>query len=176
MVLNINCVKDIPEVKTIQNSISRDERGYFNKMYFKELSQNLNFFIDEVFYSVNKKNVIRGIHYQNEEEELEKIITCVDGEVLDFFIDLRKSSKNYGKHSSITLSSDNKSSVYIPKGFGHGFSVLSENATVLYLQSGNYNADAERGVNPLSVDFDWQVDVPIMSQRDLSHPDLENLK
>ena len=67
MELNINCLKDIPEVKTIQNSISRDERGYFNKMYFKELSQNLNFFIDEVFYSVNKKNVIRGIHYQNEE-------------------------------------------------------------------------------------------------------------
>ena len=113
--------------------------------------------------------MIRGIHFQKNPHILGKIINCIHGEILDFFIDLRKDSETYGKFSSELLSEENNISLLVPEGFGHGFSVISETATVLYLQSGNYSQDHESGINPLSLDFDWHVDNPTISERDLSH-------
>lgn len=171
MDIKITSDETISDIKLIENKIHFDTRGSLSKIFFQQISESLSFSINEVFYSTNLKNVIRGIHFQNKIEELKKIITCVDGEILDFFIDLRPTSKTFGMYSSVNISSENGLSVYIPEGFGHGFSVLSQSATVLYLQSGNYNILAEEGINPLSIEFDWQVKNPILSTRDLNHPD-----
>ena len=170
---NILSDKILSDVKIVQNSNKIDDRGSFLKFYSEEIKQNLNMDVTEVFYSKNKQNVIRGVHFQRPPGDLAKIIKCLDGLILDFFIDLRKDSKTFGEFSSIELSSENNLSVYIPKGFGHGFSVLSQTATVLYLQSGEYNTELEGGINPLSIDFNWRVENPIISERDNSHPNFQ---
>ncbi len=155
------------EVKFIRNTLSSDSRGLFSKLYNKEIISG--FQVSEVFYSYSVKNTIRGVHLQKKPNELKKIVTCIEGEVLDFFIDLRKGSKTYGVYDSIKLS-DKITSVYIPKGFGHGFSVLSQTATVMYIQDGDYNSENEIGINPLSFEFNWKIDKPIISNRDSSLP------
>jgi len=161
------------EVKIVENLNNIDNRGFFLKFYSREIKDNLNMDVTEVFYSRNKQNVIRGVHFQKSPGDLAKIIKCLDGLILDFFIDLRKDSKTFGKFSSIELSSENNLSIYIPEGFGHGFSVLSQSATVIYLQSGEYNTELEGGINPLSIDFNWRVENPIISERDRSHPSFQ---
>tara|TARA_S200000501_G_scaffold348976_1_gene364688 strand:+ start:353 stop:898 length:546 start_codon:yes stop_codon:yes gene_type:complete len=167
IIKNDNLLKDI---KVIENEKFFDERGFFSKIFHKEIKKNLKINIDEIFYSVNKKGVIRGIHYQKKDKQLGKIVGCLDGEILDFFIDLRKDSETYGKFSSEIINSKNNISIFVPEGFGHGFSVLSKSATVIYLQSGDYDPKHEGGINPLSIDFDWNVDDPILSERDSNHP------
>lgn len=170
---NIISDKILSDVKIVKNLNKIDNRGSFLKFYSEEIKKNLNMNVTEVFYSKNKQNVIRGIHFQRYPGDLAKIIKCLDGLILDFFIDLRKDSKTFGEFSSVELSSENNLSVYIPKGFGHGFSVLSQTATVLYLQSGEYNTELEGGINPLSIDFNWRVENPIISERDSSHPNFQ---
>ena len=91
------------DVKIIKSSKIQDQRGYFLKNFNKELNEIIKFQIDEVYYSKNIQNVIRGIHYQRKKSELTKIIKCVDGEILDFFIDLRKMSPTYGQFDSIII-------------------------------------------------------------------------
>ena len=154
------------DVKIIKSSKIQDQRGYFLKNFNKELNEIIKFQIDEVYYSKNIQNVIRGIHYQRKKSELTKIIKCVDGEILDFFIDLRKMSPTYGQFDSVIISEENNLSVFIPYGFGHGFSVLSKEATVLYLQQGNHDKPEEETINPLGMDFDWRVSNPILSEKD----------
>ena len=90
IIKNDNLLKDI---KVIENEKFFDERGFFSKIFHKEIKKNLKINIDEIFYSVNKKGVIRGIHYQKKDKQLGKIVGCLDGEILDFFIDLRKDSE-----------------------------------------------------------------------------------
>jgi len=170
MVLKISSNKLLKDVKIIENDKFFDKRGFFTKFFHKEIRESLGFNINEIFYSENYHGVIRGIHYQKKDEKLGKIIKCVTGEVLDFFIDLRKNSKTFGHYSSQVISEENNLSVFVPEGFGHGFSVLSDQATVIYLQSGEYNPKMEGGIHPLSIDFDWEVESPIISDRDNNHP------
>ena len=159
---------DFAEVKVVRYNKKEDLRGLFVKVFtsedFKEEIGNL----DEVYYSISDKNVIRGIHLQSKPFGLIKLVTCVDGRVNDFFIDLRSSSNNYKKFGSIEL--DNETAIVIPYGYGHGFSVLSEKAIVMYCQNGSFNEENEFGVNPLSVNFDWGVSNPILSERDNNLP------
>jgi len=162
--------KSLPEVKILENISFSDNRGGFNKIFSNQIKNIFDDQIIEVFYSKNKKDVIRGIHFQKDPYQISKIINCVEGKILDFYIDLRKNSLTFGTFSSQVLSSKNNLSVFIPKGFGHGFSVLSNSATVLYLQSGSYIPESEGGINPLSVNFDWQISHPIISNRDSNHP------
>jgi len=154
------------DVKIIKSSKIQDDRGYFLKNFYNELSETLKFEIDEVYYSKNIQNVIRGIHYQSKKSALTKIIKCIDGEILDFFIDLRKNSPTYGEFDSLKISEENNLSIFIPYGFGHGFSTLSKEATVLYLQQGTYDKSQEETINPLSMSFDWKVSNPILSEKD----------
>ena len=123
-----------------------------------------------MYYSINNKSVIRGIHYQKQPSPISKIVTCVEGKVLDFVIDLREDSPNYKKYTTLTLQRDENISIFIPNGFGHGFSVLENNTIINYLQSGNYDPESESGINPLSIKIDWLVDDPILSDRDISLP------
>lgn len=170
--MSIEIVNDLnlPEVKLIKNIYFDDERGYFKKIFIESLKKELNFEVDEVYYSINNKSVIRGIHYQKQPSPISKIVTCVEGKVLDFVIDLREDSPNYKKYTTLTLQRDENISIFIPNGFGHGFSVLENNTIINYLQSGNYDPESESGINPLSIKIDWLVDDPILSDRDISLP------
>jgi dTDP-4-dehydrorhamnose 3,5-epimerase len=93
---------------------------------------------------------------------------------MDVFIDLRKNSKTYGMFEALKLSSKNNLGILIPEGFGHGYSVLSDSATVLYCQSGNYDADLESGINPLSIEVDWGIENPIISEKDKSYKNFDD--
>ena len=106
----------------------------------------------------HQENVIRGIHYQKHPHVLTKLVFCKSGEILDFFIDLRKDSSTYGEFGSMYLSEKNKQAILIPYGFGHGCASLKENTTILYLQEGIYNPEYEYGINPFSFDFQWGID------------------
>ena len=165
-----NFSNQFPDIKIIDFSSFNDARGEFLKIYeSKKLNEHISK-IDEFYFSTSKKNVIRGIHYQKHPHVLTKLVFCKSGEILDFFIDLRKDSSTYGEFGSMYLSEKNKQAILIPSGFGHGFASLKENTTILYLQEGIYNPEYEYGINPFSFDFQWGIDEPIVSKKDLELP------
>lgn len=154
-----------------------DGRGAFLKTYhmgmFEELE--LPFYFKESYYTVSKKDVIRGMHFQTPPAEHQKIVYVTDGEILDILLDLRKNSNTYGKAITIKL---NKlgSSIYIPEGFAHGFLTLSESATVVYNVSSVYSPENDNGILWSSFGFDWPVISPVISERDKAFPELKNFK
>tara|TARA_A100000164_G_C21854301_1_gene746672 strand:+ start:599 stop:1144 length:546 start_codon:yes stop_codon:yes gene_type:complete len=162
------------EIKVIKFHSKKDSRGFFTKIYESSEIKNAVGDLDEVYYSTSNKNVIRGIHLQKNPFQLSKLVTCIDGEINDLFIDLRKSSKNYKKFESLKIDSGN--AVIIPYGFGHGFSVLSNIATVMYCQNGVFDEESEIGINPLSLDFDWKVENPIISDKDKNFPNIDDIE
>jgi dTDP-4-dehydrorhamnose 3,5-epimerase len=154
------------EVKFFKGKFIPDDRGYFKKPFYGDnLQKNFNK-INEILVSHSKKDVIRGLHFQLPPHGVEKFICCVNGKVKDVFVDLRKNSSTYGEHDSIYLDNEKNISVMIPLGFAHGFSVLSNEATVLYLQSGNFDENADTGIYSLDLGIDWEVDHGILSEKD----------
>jgi len=152
----------------IENKKLSDERGVFIKTFhtdaFKE--HNLQTDFKESFYSVSKKNVLRGMHFQLPPHDHAKLVYVVDGEILDVVVDVRKESSTFGQFYSTKLSSDNAKSLYIAKGFAHGFLTLSESATVIYSITTVYAPDFDAGIRWDSFGFDWKVNTPIISSRD----------
>tara|TARA_B100001029_G_C15006941_1_gene421732 strand:+ start:103 stop:630 length:528 start_codon:yes stop_codon:yes gene_type:complete len=173
MIKIYNSSSELPEVKLIDFINIKDNRGTFLKFFEKEVKNNLNFIVDEVFLSKSKKDVIRGIHLQKNNYDLEKIVICTYGNITDLIIDLRKESKSYGKYTVVDLHENSNKAIFIPKGFGHGFKVNSEYADILYLQSGYYNGDSEIGINPLSFGYDWKIKSPVISKRDMELPEFD---
>lgn len=154
------------EIKIFEGKLITDSRGQFSKPFYAEPLINNFGNLSEVIYSKSKQNVIRGLHFQEPPEGVNKFVHCLDGEIKDVFVDLRSSSKTYGKFDSIKLKSDKPISIFIPEGFGHGFSVISRTATVLYLQSKPFSAIYDSGININSFDIDWEVENPIISDKD----------
>ena len=141
-----------------------DERGSFVKCLSS--TNDIQFEVAETYYSVNKKNVVRGMHFQIPPFDHKKIVHVIKGSVVDVVLDLRKSSSTYGKVFSTVLSEKNKRALYIDKGFAHGFKSLEENTIMLYLVSSVYNKEADRGIHYNSIDFEWGLDIPLISKRD----------
>lgn len=170
---------EIKDLKLIQPKVFGDERGFFLETYrkqvFDELGLNIDFVQDNMSKSV--KGTLRGLHYQIENTQ-DKLITCLNGKILDVAVDLRQSSPTFGKYHSVILSEENKHIFFVPKGFAHGFSVLSEEALVYYKCSDYYNQSAERGLycNDPSLEINWEVSNPILSEKDKIHPRLEEIK
>tara|TARA_S200000501_G_C20792112_1_gene730005 strand:- start:477 stop:1010 length:534 start_codon:yes stop_codon:yes gene_type:complete len=162
------------DVKKITFPEFKDKRGTFKKFYTEEHFKMIMPNIDEVFFSKSKKNVFRGIHAQKKPKEIEKIIICAEGEIIDFFVDLREGSKYFGEFQTYSLSEYKNEGIFIPKGYGHGYQVISDQAMILYAQSGKYDPTYEIGVNPLSLDIDSR-DL-ILSDKDKLLPNLEDLK
>lgn len=154
-----------------------DERGSFVKLFSSELltKLNLDFRPKETFISCSKKNVIRGMHFQSPPYAQSKLVWCISGTAEDVLLDLR-GGQNYGKHVSVTLSSEGLQGVFMPEGIAHGFSALSENTAMLYLVSSGHNPSYDLGIKWDSFGFDWKIDKPIISSRDQAHPKLDNLK
>ena len=165
-------------VYLINNFNSIDDRGLFvktfNKNLFKENKINLE--IRESYYSVSKKGVIRGMHFQLPPRDHEKLVFVPKGEIIDVVIDLRKNSSTYKKHISVKLSAENKKSIYIPKGLAHGFKSLKNDTITVYNVTTEYNSESDNGISFDSFGFDWKIVDPIVSTRDKSFETLNNFK
>lgn len=170
---------EIPDLLIIQPRVFEDERGYFfesfNDNEFKKHGLNLNFVQDNE--SKSGYGVIRGLHYQLAPYSQTKLVRVIQGKVFDVAVDLRQDSPTYGKWRGIELSAENKIQFLIPKGFAHGFSVLSETATFVYKCDSLYQPKAERGLNfnDPYLNIDWRISAEnaIISPKDKVLPNFK---
>lgn len=151
----------------------------FNEKIFAEgVGQQVHFVQDNQSFST--KGVLRGLHYQTGAHAQAKLVRVLNGEVLDVAVDLRPNSPTYGQHETALLTGDNQIQFYIPRGFAHGFLVLSETATFFYKCDNFYNAASEGGVlfNDPTLTIDWKLPIEdmIISEKDQQLPTLENAK
>jgi dTDP-4-dehydrorhamnose 3,5-epimerase len=166
----------IKDLVIINPSVFEDSRGYFfeayNKSKFQESGIDYQFIQDNQSFS--KRGVIRGLHLQINPFAQAKLVRVLEGEILDVAVDLRKNSATYGQHFSMVLSAENKKQLMVPHGFAHGFSVLSETASVLYKVDQLYHKESERGIryDDPTLAIDWQLDPNeiIVSDKDLILP------
>ena len=167
----------------IEPKIFNDERGYFLESFNENTFQNgigkrVQFVQDNQSYS--SKGVLRGLHYQTGEHAQAKLVRVLQGEVLDVVVDIRPDSKTYGESFSVVLSGENQKQFFIPRGFAHGFLVLSETATFFYKCDNFYNKESEGGIiyNDGSLNIDWQFPFNelIISEKDSLLPTIENAK
>jgi len=159
----MNLIKtDFPGLMIIEPKVFGDARGYFFESYNEKIMADAG--IQTVFrqdnQSLSKYGVIRGLHFQLNPYSQTKLIRVIEGAIHDVVLDLRKGSPTFGKWFGVELSAENKRQLYIPKGFAHGFSVLSEQSTILYKCDNLYNPQSEGGVlyNDPALDIDWKVD------------------
>jgi dTDP-4-dehydrorhamnose 3,5-epimerase len=168
----------IEDLLIIEPQLFKDERGFFYESYNKNnLDINIVFVQDNE--SKSYKGVIRGLHFQAPPFDQTKIVRCISGNILDVAVDLRTNSKTYGKSFSIELSSENNKQLFIPKGFAHGFQVLSETAIVNYKVDNYYKPKSESGLiwNDKDLSIDWNHDIePILSVNDLKLISFKELK
>lgn len=152
----------------IQNDRFIDHRGIFVKTFHKNVFKQYGLVtsFSEEYYTVSEKSVIRGLHFQLPPAEHEKIVYCSAGAVMDVVVDLRKGSPTYGYFEQIRLSSDEANMLYIPKGFAHGFEVLSDTAIMMYKVTSVYAPERDNGILWNSLSIPWNTQEPIMSDRD----------
>ena len=155
-------------VSLLQCDYFEDNRGFLVKTFFDEKNSGLKFTPSDEYFSISKKNVLRGLHFQIPPYDHDKVVSCVHGSVLDVLLDLR-SGPSFGNVMSIELSSDKKYILYIPKGIAHGFLSLENNSILHYKTSTIYSPSHDKGILWNSIDFDWPIEEPILSKRDLSH-------
>jgi dTDP-4-dehydrorhamnose 3,5-epimerase len=160
--------------------IIKDKRGYFFES-FKQ--KNINKLLGNIFFvqeneSESLKGVLRGLHFQKPPHTQSKLVRCIKGQVLDIALDLRKNSKTYGHFESTVLSSENKEQLFVPKGFAHGFIVLSNSATLSYKVDNYYNVESESGIiwNDSFLNIDWKISKSkiIISEKDRKLPTFNN--
>lgn len=170
----------LPGLKIIEPRVFEDERGYFYEAYnqrvFEEIGIHANFVQDNQARSTY--GVLRGLHYQIGEYAQAKLVRVIDGEVLDVVVDIRKDSPTYGRWLSIRLSAENKRQVFVPRGFAHGYAVLSPTAEFFYKCDNFYSKEHEGGIryDDPRIGIDWQLppDKIILSEKDKMLPGFES--
>lgn len=171
----------IKDLVVITPRVFEDSRGCFFEAYnqtkFHENGIEYQFIQDNQSFS--KRGVIRGLHLQINPFAQAKLVRVLEGEILDVAVDLRKGSPTYGQHFSVLLSAENKKQLIVPHGFAHGFSVLSETASVMYKVDQLYHKDSERGIrfDDPTLAIDWQLiaDEVIVSDKDLILPSFNDI-
>ena len=145
----------------------KDNRGEFYESYKDLLLKNYNidFKMMQENTCISNKNVIRGFHYQEKPYQQAKLLQVLNGKIKDVLIDIR-CGESYGKIWEFNLDSNNRNLLYIPKGFAHGYSIYEDNTIVSYKTDNLYNKESEEGINPLSVNINWGIDNPIISDKD----------
>lgn len=171
---------DFPDLFVYEPTVFGDNRGYFFESYNHKvfLAQGLEFKWVQDNQSSSSYGVIRGLHFQLPPYAQTKLVRVLSGTILDVVVDIRKGSPSYGKTFSIELSAENKKQLLVPKGFAHGFSVLSEKAEVLYKCDEFYTKESERGIiyNDYSLAIDWKIEngKANVSEKDLILPEIDN--
>jgi dTDP-4-dehydrorhamnose 3,5-epimerase len=171
----------IKDLVIINPTKFEDSRGYFFEAYnqakFHENGIMYEFIQDNQSFS--KRGVIRGLHLQINPFAQAKLVRVLQGEILDVAVDLRKNSATYGQHFSVVLSADNKKQLMVPHGFAHGFSVLSETASIMYKVDQLYHKDSERGIryDDPTLNIDWRVEASqaIVSEKDVILPSFNDI-
>jgi dTDP-4-dehydrorhamnose 3,5-epimerase len=160
----------IPDLLIIQPRVFEDERGYFFESYskkaFEENGIKAEFVQDN--QSLSHTGVLRGLHFQNPPHAQGKLVRAIKGAILDVAVDIRKNSPTYGKHLSIELNESNKTMLWIPEGFAHGFLTLADHTIFSYKCTNLYNKASEGSIswNDPDLDIDWKVKDPILSEKD----------
>ena len=171
---------ELAGVVIIEPKIFRDARGYFFESFsqkeFEEKVRKIAFVQDNE--SMSSYGVMRGLHFQLPPFTQSKLVRCVKGKVLDVAVDIRKGSPTFGKHVSVELSEDNHRQFFVPRGFAHGFAVLSETAVFQYKCDNFYAPQSDGGISILddSLGIDWKLptDKVILSEKDTKHPLLKD--
>jgi dTDP-4-dehydrorhamnose 3,5-epimerase len=171
----------VPEVLIFEPKVFGDQRGYFMESYrediIKEHIGNVKFVQDNESFS--QYGVLRGLHFQNPPYTQGKLVRVLEGEVLDVAVDIRTGSPTYGKHVSVKLSAENKRQLWVPRGFAHGFVVLSKTALFSYKCDNYYMPSHDGGINwnDPKIGIDWGVpkDVIQLSEKDEIHPSIEEV-
>ena len=169
---------EFPGLIFIKPKIFGDSRGYFYESWNRERYENAgiteNFVQDNVSFS--SKGVLRGLHYQKPYTQ-GKLVSVLLGEVWDVVVDLRRSSPTFGKWQGFTLTGEGKEQLYVPRGFAHGFCVLSETALFQYKCTDKYSPESEHGImwNDPTLAIPWPVHEPLISDKDTKHPRFKDL-
>ena len=166
----------------IEPTVFGDERGYFLESYnqkkFEEVVGKTYFVQDNE--SKSSKGVLRGLHFQKPPFEQSKLVRCIEGEVLDVAVDIRKKSKTYGQHVAVLLSGKNKRQLFVPRGFAHGFLVLSDSATFAYKVDNRYAPEFDAGIrwNDKQLNIQWCMEDSIVkvSEKDAELPFLSEFE
>lgn len=160
----------------VEPTVFEDSRGYFYEAYNQAAFKQNGIICDFVQDNQSKSSygVIRGLHYQLNPHAQAKLVRVLEGSILDVAVDIRLGSPTYGQHFSLELSADNKKQLFIPEGFAHGFSVLSETAVVLYKCNTFYNKASEGGIrfDDPTLNIEWRVDgaKTVVSEKDIALP------
>jgi dTDP-4-dehydrorhamnose 3,5-epimerase len=165
----------------IEPRVFGDERGYFLESYnekeFEQAICKVSFVQDNE--SKSSKGVLRGLHFQKPPFNQAKLVRCIEGRVLDVAVDIRKGSPTYGKHVAIELSGENKKQVYVPRGFAHGFSVLSKTAIFAYKVDNRYAPESDSGIRyddtELGIDWGLPQEEIQLSEKDKDLPSFKDL-
>ena len=171
---------EIPGLLVVQPDIFTDSRGFFiesyNKTRYEEFGIPHDFVQDNI--SKSKEGTVRGLHYQVGEKAQGKLCQVIEGEVLDVAVDIRSNSPTFGKHFSLILNSETKFQLWIPVGFAHGFSVLSEEAVFSYKCTNYYSKAHERSIlfSDPDLKIDWKIENPIVSEKDLQAAKFKNIE
>jgi dTDP-4-dehydrorhamnose 3,5-epimerase len=167
---------EFPDLFLFQPRVFEDKRGYFFESYNQQVfaDAGLEYTWVQDNQSQSAYGVVRGLHYQIEPHTQAKLVRVLQGVIWDVVVDLRKGSPTYGKSYGVELSAENKWQILVPKGFAHGFSVLSETVEVLYKCDAYYHKESEQGIcwNDPDLQIDWKIpaDKMIISEKDLTHP------
>lgn len=172
---------DIKDVVVLEPRVFNDLRGYFFESYsqrdFDALVRPVRFVQDNE--SMSTRGVIRGLHFQAPPFAQSKLVRCVIGRVLDVAVDIRRGSPTFGRHVAVELSDQNKRQIFVPRGFAHGYAVLSDVAVIHYKCDNFYAPEAEGGISlaDASLGIDWTIDPAdaILSPKDMRHPALSLL-
>lgn len=169
---------NIPGVFEVEMFHASDARGEFVKSYHKRTLEERGLVGDfqESFYSSNKRGVIRGMHFQRPPFAHAKLVYCTSGRLLDVILDIRMESPTYGQCATVELSGSNHRAAYLPEGVAHGFCVLEDNTTMVYLTSTIHTPSADDGVRFDSFNFEWPIQNAIISPRDLQFKTLAEIE
>jgi dTDP-4-dehydrorhamnose 3,5-epimerase len=175
--------QSISDVMLIESAIHSDDRGYFAEVFRQDIFEQgvghkVNFIQDNE--SKSTKGVLRGLHYQLPPYTQAKLVRVVEGSVLDVAVDIRKSSLTFGQHVAVELTGSNKNQLFVPRGFAHGFIVLSDSATFVYKVDNYYSPSHDRGIvfNDEQLDIDWRLHRQMfkLSDKDRKLPLLNQIK
>lgn len=165
----------LPGAWAVHPRLIGDARGNFSKTFHAPTfaAQGLRTDWVEDFMSSSTRDVVRGLHFQVPPADHAKLVYCIAGSVIDVLLDLRTGSPTQGQHRSLTISADNGIGVYIPTGIAHGFVSTSEWSTMAYKVTSVHSPEHDRGIAFDSIEYAWPTGVPLVSDRDRSHPPLD---